>query len=213
MKLFFLCLAVIFSGHLFAQQEFSLSEQDSKKMILSGEFQTMISFQNQFLDAVDNAVKKGTQLPEIEKLALDAAKGNATAFYTVLFGNERAGAVFFNNYSSAKRSLVNSSPDTRNHPEVFVCKTCYSSQEDQVRFFFKNFNTFNKYRYTGKVDLSSDGKAVPTCGSYWNQFKLLACAAACGASTAGIGAAVCGWGCWCTFCSQHSSAASVICAN
>ena len=55
------------------------------------------------------------------------------------------------------------------------------------------------------------GDGTPVCGSYWQQVKLAACAALCSASTAGAGTVLCGWACWCMFCTQSSAVAGVIC--
>lgn len=49
------------------------------------------------------------------------------------------------------------------------------------------------------------------CGSGWKVAKLLACSGLCGASTAGAGAVLCGWACWCTFCTTNSSVSDEIC--
>jgi hypothetical protein len=50
-----------------------------------------------------------------------------------------------------------------------------------------------------------------TCGSYWQQVKLAACASGCSFATAGIGTPLCGWACWCMLCNENSDVADIIC--
>jgi hypothetical protein len=55
------------------------------------------------------------------------------------------------------------------------------------------------------------GGDSPTCGSWWQQAKLITCAALCSVSTAGAGTVLCGWACWCMLCPTNSELSKIIC--
>ncbi|MEP7163218.1 MAG: hypothetical protein ABI741_00915 [Ferruginibacter sp.] len=215
MKTLLLSFGLLFFGLLVRAQSdnsFKLSEEASKELIQSREYQTLIKFQHDFLDIISDHVNKGVSLEFINTVILDAIKtNNYKEVYQMLFSDYESGDAFFISWGDAKRALLTKNLFIEKHMEVFTCKTCHYSLSDQANFFLKNFPFFDKNRYPGTTSLS--GKEALPCGSYWNQVKLGVCATACGLSTAGIGIGLCGWGCWCAFCSQNSSTANIICAN
>jgi len=91
----------------------------------------------------------------------------------------------------------------------------YSSYAQNVSF--RNFERSVDYRFAvGSDKIGYDQRSAVkkiVCGSYWNQVKLGLCAAGCGVTTAGLAAGLCGWGCWCTFCTKNSALATAICAD
>lgn len=175
----------------------------------SSEFQNVILKQNQVLDTITNALNRGISLQSIRTATLDAIQNNNyQSIYSLLFSSSQSGDAFFNELVNAKTAFVLQNGFIMENQQTFTCSTCFSTLTDQANYFFDNFQTFNSYRYS-----PTGSNSKPTCGSWWNQVKLVACAALCGVSTAGIGAGVCGWGCWCTFCTKNSAVANVICAN
>lgn len=113
------------------------------------------------------------------------------------FGNYQAGESFFTNLKSAQRAFIARNEFINQNLNIFACQTCGISLYEKTNYFFTNFLSFVNNRLSSSTSLA---ERAPTCGSYWNQVLLVTCAAGCGVSTAGIGAAMCGWGCWCTFC-------------
>lgn len=91
----------------------------------------------------------------------------------------------------------------------------YSNYAQNVSF--RNFERAVDYRFavgSEKIDYNQRSAVKKiVCGSYWNQVKLSLCAAGCGVTTAGLAAGLCGWGCWCTFCTKNSALATAICAD
>jgi hypothetical protein len=215
MKKIVLALLCFTSVCASAQKEsFVLSEEESKQIAQSPEFQNVFSYQNQFLDKIDLAVKKGTPLSVIKKAAVEAIQsGNNASAYSILFGTYSEGDDFFKEMANAKKEFLEKNPTLKANADVILCKTCKQSPEEEISVLFDKFQSHNTYRFNPQDDIAGKAAAEPTCGSWWNQIKLAACVTLCSASTVGIGTAACGWGCWCTFCSQNSALASVICAN
>jgi len=216
-KKMFLIACAFVSSFAFSQQTdtFKLSEDESREIVASGEFQNVFNLQNQFLDKIDNAVRQGVSLDFIKKETIDAIHtNNNQSIYSLLFGNYSTGETFISNLTNAKKAFINKYPALSENLSSIVCNTCPKSLVDDANYFFKNFNAFNTNRFNPQSDLFVAGRAAgPTCGSWWNQVRLGVCAGACGILTVGIGAAACGWGCWCTFCTRNSALASIICAD
>lgn len=177
-------------------------------MLNSPELVTMVQLQNQFLDKVDNAVKQGNTIESIRTAAFTALQtNNYHSIYTILCGSFANGEAFFNSLASAKRSFVQANPFIEQNLSVFACPTCPTTIIEEANYFFNNFQPINTYRISPGAD---EGPIV--CGSHWNKLKLLICAGVCGATTGGLGAGLCGWGCWCQFC-KKSALGGIICDN
>ena len=154
---------------------------------------------NQPLDA-DNAVKKGNPIhPEIENHS-DAAmlREMPLLFAQCAFGATKELEPVFNNYfrQNVCWSIHRLTPES----SQFLNR--YSEPENR-KVLLQNFNTFNKYRYTGKAITIRwlPGYQIRVfTGTSLLLFALLPVE---GASTAGNCRRM-GKGC-CTFCSQHLS--------
>jgi hypothetical protein len=85
-----------------------------------------------------------------------------------------------------------------------------SIMNDNMYAYEKSYNKYTRMPSDNKYAYSV---AIPTCGSWWNQLKLGACALLCSVTTAGIATPFCGWLCWCEFCRHHSALGERICAN
>lgn len=190
---------------------FSLTEFESRAIILSSEFQTLIRFHNRFLDKIDSVVDQGTSLDSIRAAALGAVEsGNHQPFYLMLFNSIQSAESFFDSLTISKNNFIEANPFVEEHEEEFTCSTCSTTLTGEINYFFDNFQTFNANRYNPDGESAAEG---PVCGSYWNQIKLAACAAACSATTAGFGTAFCGWMCWCTFCTKNSALGTILCQD
>ena len=116
-------------------------------------------------------------------------------------------------FRAANQALIDKYPILLEVQESVSQEGCSIQQKTDymTERFFSNFGAIKDF--TLKTSLASKSSDVPTCGSYWNQAKLLTCAGLCGASTAGAGAVLCGWACWCWFCDENSEIADVWCAT
>lgn len=192
---------------------FQLSEDSSRQIVQSQEFQTLFSLQNEFLDKIKNAINNGYSLDSIKKATINAVENSDNnQIYSILFNDYNSGVTFFNSVAASKRAIKEKYPFIEENRSTFVCNTCQGTITDEVNYFYKNFQTFDTYRFYPGI-APTGREALPTCGSWGNQVRLGVCATLCGAATAGIGLAACGWGCWCTFCTSNSSVSSVICSN
>lgn len=193
---------------------FRLSEEVSKQIIESPEYQNCIRFQNDFLDIISNKVNQGTSIESIKTATLNAIRtSNYNEIYLLLFGNYQSAEVFFTGMANSQRSYISNLKTNYPNMPSLGCSTCHSFLTDDVNYFFRNFNVFNTNRMPVSGGTSEGVAPEPTCGSYWNQVLLAACATGCSVTTAGLGVAMCGWGCWCTFCTRNSAVAAAICAH
>ena len=203
----------------FAQTDniFMLSEEASKEIVKSPEFQNVFKLQNEFLDKISNAVNQGIPLESIRTATIDAVENNNNKpVYSMLFSDYQSGENFFNALSEAKNTFREKHRFIEENKSAFTCSTCSKTLSEEVNFLFNNFQAFNNNRYIPGTSSNTERAAEPVCGSWWNQVRLGICAVACGVvtvGTAGIATAACGWGCWCTFCTQNSALATVICAD
>lgn len=193
---------------LVSSAQFSLTEQQSREVLLSPELQTVIQLQNQFLDKISNAVSQGTSIESIRTAALEALQtNNYQTIYLMLFNSYQSAESFFNSLTAAKANFLRANSFIQQNIGVFTCQTCLTPITAEASYFFNNFQAFNSNR----VNPGGEDGDPPVCGSNWNKVKLIICTALCSATTAGLGAALCGWGCWCTFCTKNSALAAIIC--
>ncbi|MEE1945377.1 hypothetical protein VRU48_09675 [Pedobacter sp. KR3-3] len=212
-----------------------LSEAKSLEILKSKEAKELISAQNEFLDKVKAAVKSGKTLQELkDAITLEMSDPRSEAFTKIVFGDKDKWETYLKRLSSARLAYLKANEIFRLNTSSFTCSNCNVSEKEQVNNFFRNFNAY----YDGKLqvienntsvpsanktstlkpnsvsvadDSDSDPNGDPTCGSYWQQAKLLACMTACSFSTVGVGTPLCGWACWCMLCSKNSATADFIC--
>ncbi len=210
--IFYLLLGLAQLSFAQAKDQFELSEEASLEIVKSTEFQKVVTLQNEFLDKIDRAVKRGTPLDVIQKAFLKAVgTNNYEPVYLMLFENVQNGSLFFENLAASKRAFVEANRLYENK-QTFSCLTCSRSVIEEINIFFKFFDVFNENRlviYTENAAV----KSLPTCGSWWNQIKLVGCSALCSVTSGGVGAIACVWSCWCSFCTKNSAVANVICAQ
>ncbi len=194
---------------------FILTEDSSNQIMLSQEAKNLFKWNNSFLDKIQTKINEGVSLETIKNSMLDAAQSNNyTGFYTLLFDDYNTGNLFFNEISNYKQQFRDKYTFVTEHPSLFQCQSCPLTTIDNINYFFNNFGAFSTNRFmNNREGVEPLREAGPVCGSYWNQVLLLGCAAGCSVTTAGFGAGMCGWACWCTFCTRNSSVAEVICAN
>jgi hypothetical protein len=146
----------------------------------------------------------------IRNAYLDAVtKNESDRFYSLIFTDVNAGTQFISNYENARVALIKKNSFIAANKEAFDCSACNKNFQSEIDFFLKNFNYFYENKIIYAVGKPGD-YFTPACGSYWNQVKMLVCMGLC--SGTGPGIVVCGWGCWCTFCSK-SALGNVICST
>ncbi len=213
MKKIIICFSFAFFGiTAFAQNEPPLTEEESQLILESSECKDFVTLQNSFIQSISNSINNGYSSQELEKFAIDLSQGKHAKFYYIVFGDEKAGEEFFNKLAQAKANFLTKFPKIPKNISGSLCKTCQENVDEQIKYFFSNFSSIEKFQYVLPGGNLIDGRA-PTCGSRWNQVLTLACMAGCSATTVGLGAGLCGWGCWCSFCSQNSALATAICAD
>lgn len=219
MKKILLIFTVLFLSVFVANAQddpdnFTLTEQESFDVIKSTEFQNFMNLQDTFLIKIKDAVANQISLDSIRIAALNAINNNdTTAVYTILFGDVNRGYNFFTALSDAKRALLNTNSFMNQHTTVFSCSTCATSIVDQTNWFFQKFypldTAHSEYGFTTRT--AQNIAATPTCGSWWNVLRLGVCATGCSIVTGGLATVLCGWGCWCQFCSSNSALSLLIC--
>ncbi len=195
-----------------------LSESESYKIVSSNEFQNILRLQNHFLDLIKKAKLNGITIEKLQAAALKSGMDeNNFEFFEIVFGSATIGKEFVKELQTNRSLLLSKNGILRNNTAAFICFSCKKSPLETVNFFFKNYDSFDKLRlkqFSVQANLYSDDESLdydPTCGSYWQQVKLVACAALCSASTVGVGTVLCGWACWCMLCPENSALAGVIC--
>jgi len=190
-----------------------ISDELSDEMWYSEEHQKLLELQKEFVLMVDASLKSGTSDAAFRAAGQESLNGDDRAFLQLLEkGSAKRASAFEAEYRQAVQALVDRYPILLKVKESLPTKECVV---DENRFdrFFDRFDEIKEFTLNGPMAQVRLGKgaAEPVCGSYWSQVKTLACSAGCGVATAGFGAAICGWQCWCTFCDENSALADVIC--
>lgn len=182
-----------------------LSEQESFEIVFSDEYQEYFALKYEFLNRVEAALQNGYSASLLTEISLASInQENHELFYQILFNEYSEGEHYVEELSKAHYNLYNKFP---------VLNSIYQDNEGtlsehQISHFYNNLE--ERGIDIKAITLSSKDKEI-VCGSYWQQVKLLACAGLCGAATAGAGAVLCGWACWCMLCSENSGVADAIC--
>lgn len=201
-----------------------LSEAKSLEILKSNEAKELINAQNEFLDKVKAAVKSGKTLQQLkDAITLEMVDPKTEAFTKIVFNSKAEWEAYLKRLTVARVAYLQANEVFRLNTSSFTCSSCNVSEKEQVSRFFRNFNVYydRKLKVIDSKMSSGKGNSVsiiepdpgdgPTCGSYWQQAKLLACATACSFSTGGIGTPLCGWACWCMLCPTNSATADLIC--
>ncbi len=192
--------------------EIVISEDLSREMWSSPEHEAILSLQKEFIAHVGDAFDRGVTVEDFTRAAKQGAVSGEDPVLNLIFEESNTkSAEFMLRFQSANIALIERYPILLEVQAVIEQEGCSIDKDtsDLTTKFFENFQAVKEF--SDEVNLASKSSDVPVCGSYWNQVKLLACSAACGASTVGIGAGLCGWACWCWFCDEESALAEVIC--
>lgn len=194
----------------------TLTDEQILLIINSKEFKTYFKYKDSIIVLINKAIQRGENIDNIRELALQSLTDSTKEFELskIIFRDSENGNSFFNNFSKSRDSLFNKFPELE-----LLSQSVEIDYEDQINFLFNNFslisdNVINKKAGFENIFNNTNYEPItkePVCGSYWQQFKLGVCALGCSLTTAGIGTALCGWGCWCWFCNENSELSKVIC--
>ncbi len=239
MRFILFCLTIFFYSTLSAQ-EIQLSEIESKEIVQSKEVTNFWNSRKMFLIKIDEAVKGGISIDSLKKAAIiEVSNPEQSPLTETLFGSRSVGDNFYKELSDKRQEAASKILSKVGDKNYFICNSCHLPIVQQINYLFENYKTFlfymdefgkekeigsyglnpNSYKKkSSKANILESGngnylKKMPTCGSWWNQIKLVGCTGLCTATTVGLGAGLCGWGCWCTFCTKNSEVAKVICAD
>ena len=200
----------------FLLEDGKLSEAESFEIVNSLEFQNFMSQRNQFLDLVNSSIEKGCDLDQLKEMTNYAIEsGDDKEFFTTIFGSKHRGNRYIDNLHQAQRNLFNT------YPVLYELNNKEGGSpltSSVVGAFYDNIKVISKERFVVDLNYLANARTANgesgddiVCGSYWDQVKLFTCAGLCGASTAGAGAVLCGWACWCTFCNENSAVYDALC--
>ena len=190
-----------------------LSESESLTLMTSVEARELFSLRLDFLDTLNLAINGGEHIDTIRNLCLDAVTDTAkyNQLLSVLFSSTSTGEAFFSSIEDARDDLFSEYPTL----DTLADSHCIAL-DSNINALFDDFSSIrssltNNSGSTYGPGGFPEGGSGPVCGSYWQQVKLLACAAACSTLTGGVGVALCGWACWCTLCTENSEVYNLLC--
>lgn len=194
------------------------SETVCSTIVTSNEALTYFDLRRDFINILFDAIDRGIDKDTLKDLSLAASTDTLKMKELIdsLFSTRNEGIVFFDSIYSSLNSFVSE------YPIVDSLGQLYSIDiEESIDELFDNFNGIYRSYGATAIHSSVTGGGFSShvddivCGSYANQLRLAACAAGCGLISGGIPAvaAMCGWACWCTFCTENSVTADVICAD
>lgn len=173
-----------------------LSNAQSDEVWNSDEAQTYLSLKDQFVTLIGDALQRGVTEAELRRAAKRSVDlGDDSALAALLFEDPEDATAYVDQLQAAYVHLEEAYPVVQ---EAQVEPQACAIGGSTVDAFFDNYDTIR----TVKLAQTTASRVPPVCGSGWNQVKFLACAGLCGATTGGLGAGLCGWGCLCTFCSD-----------
>lgn len=203
-----------------ANTDFGFSEKESFEIVKSKEAQKLITLQNTFLDKIKIALKKGYTMEELKTAAIKAVeKKDQKEFMSAIFGSEIEGNDFVTELEKSRKDFLIKFPFFEKNSQHVTCVECQKATTLEINSFFSKFKIYDRNRlknlpngiaYSMAEEVEEIDGGGPVCGSYWQQAKLIACAALCSASTVGVGTVLCGWACWCMLCPE-SVTGGVIC--
>jgi hypothetical protein len=183
-----------------------LSEKESYEIVSSPEYQQYMDIKYEFLDRVISLLDSGYTTSFLSGATITSMEEeNHDLFYETFFDRPEQGEAYIFALKSAYANLMNTFPVLN---MINPDNSSYMGEDDVSAFFKTVDSNRSGYSITKNTHLKN-GEIV--CGSYWQQVKLLACVGVCSASTAGAGAVVCGWSCWCMLCTENSAVADIIC--
>jgi len=180
----------------------AISEQEARAIISSPEGRVFIAIAQEPRQKAEAAVARGVKARHLRDLA---DQGDDIELGRILFGNVRAALAYGRRFEAARTRFLSA------YPEIATLSMDSSDGASCAQDEGAATSPSMVMAMWDEEDEEPEeyDAEPPTCGSYWQQVKLAACAAA--ASWCGPTSLLCAWGCWCMLCSENSDLAEVMC--
>ncbi|GAA5220254.1 hypothetical protein [Membranihabitans marinus] len=195
-----------------------LSETEYFLIVNSNEYFDLWEHRQQFFKYLEKAQSIGYSLYDIrESIVERIGTKKENEIFELVFGSLEVGNEYILELNKKKNQLLKKFPSLN---EIASNHNSSSENIENVNYFFDNYerifnlwNSLNPNLIIQNIDNSRTYYEQDTivCGNYGNQVKVLVCTYGCSVSTAGLGTAFCGWGCWCFFCEDNSQVSNAIC--
>lgn len=182
-----------------------MTEDQARVIALSTEATAFLALYDEWKERVEAAKARGVTVDEMK--ALVASQNNAE-LNAILFGGEASANAFVLRKQAATTQLIKTYPELATVDTRGGVEACKAADPVLTQRLIEGKEA------TSTAMAMQQDESTPTCRSYWQQVKLLACAAAAGITCAPGGPAsqaFCGWGCWCMLCTENSAVAEIIC--
>ncbi|PKD42898.1 hypothetical protein [Rhodohalobacter barkolensis] len=198
------------SNFILDETTVELTEEQSEIIVNSKEFQKFYSLNLEYFDQIKSSFRKGYTIDQLTEAGIRSYNRNDhKLFYEIIFDSHIKGQEFITELQNARTQLYKKFPILN---QVEATKNTDFTDSNIRAFFSKVENSAqNTNSFMLNTEPEEDEGDTPVCGSSWQQVKVLACSAGCGVATGGVGAAICGWGCWCMLCTENSGLADMIC--
>lgn len=168
----------------------NLSEATMNEIKSNEQFNKMLDIQKTIISKLNNAIQAGNSKESLKNLMITSCNSNNyTELNNVVFGSNENATLLFTEYQTSMNSLVEAYPQ-------LASNNCGRTKEENINIINNFFNNYDNF-YTFVMNSGGNGEQDVAGCSYW---KAGLCAAACGVSTSGWGAAWCLYGCGCMFC-------------
>lgn len=187
-------------------QQIQLSEKESYEIISSKEFIEYFDLRYDFMERAIYLINSGFSAEELTEICLSSIHtGNHDVFYKTFYNSIEEGQEYMLRLNEAHNNLNKKFPVLH---QIQTENFTYTQDVQVVSFF----NKLETGYFLGTIENYNTLKSGEvTCGSYWQQVKLAACATGCSFATAGVATPLCGWACWCMLCNENSEVADLIC--
>ena len=123
------------------------SEEESLQIVRSAEFKSLVRIQNEFLDKISLALKKGSTLNHLADLSRKAIQNDKDdRIYNLLFGSRKAGNEYFLKLQAARKQFLSRNPKILSNQLLFACVPCRRTVEEEIAWFYKLFHAINESR-------------------------------------------------------------------
>ena len=204
------------------------TEELAEALFESEELARFDSLRMDILHRIDDALDRGVEDEELADAFKDVlnetSNADSTAGQYLFLSNDAADdfesevEFAYTALTTAYPLLVDDDPDDIEDPDFggefnTVAPGECEVTDEAIDDFFAYFSALYEYATSDSGVEDNNDPYTNVCGSWKNRIALYVCGAACAASTAGVGAALCGWACWCWWCSENSALADAICPN
>ncbi len=182
----------------------------------SSETYNLFQTKMEYVDIVQGAIDRGHHIDSLRSLAISVVNGTSASieYDTILFQSQSAADDYYSSLDSSISLFFNQ--DTSVLQQIIDTVSTNQREIKNINFFFDNFDDISNNSTAILAELEGIGSGTTVseapCGSWQNVALVWGCSLGCSFATSGIGTPLCGWGCWCSFCSD-SWLGGYICAT